>query len=448
MPYALNEPPQHYMDLLLDAVCVVDRDSRFLFVSAAAERIFGYRPEEMIGHPVLEFVHPDDRERTQQAIHEILDGEPKPHFENRYLRKDGTTVHIMWSARWSEADQVRIAVARDVTEHKWTEALQNAIYAISNAAHAHGDLLTLFHGIDATLHDLFPVEDLAIALTDPETGEMHFPWPTDADHRASDPEHEIMVRLGACAVETGNGILLTPDSADAAAMPSDIAAGARNHLAVPLQSDTGVIGSLVVRGNGDAALYSDADRDRLQLVSVQIAAAIERRMLHSRLEYMAQHDSLTGLPNRALFQDRLESALKGAARSQSHLAVLYLDLDEFKHVNDTLGHAAGDQLLREAAHRLNLCVRGADTVGRLGGDEFAVLLDGIESPTDGATVAKKIMAAFQEPFTLTDDMVQLSPSIGIAVYPENGRNADEIIGHADVAMYTAKRSGGGVESGQ
>lgn len=194
--------------------------------------------------------------------------------------------------------------------------------------------------------------------------------------------------------------------------------------------------------------YSDEDRERLQLISVQIAAAIERKMLHSRLRHMAQHDQLTGLPNRTLFLDRLESAVTGAARRQAHLAVLYLDLDEFKHVNDTLGHAVGDQLLREVAQRLTDCVRGADTVGRLGGDEFVVLLDGIERATDGAKVAKKIVAAFAAPFALAAGTVRVSPSVGIAVYPEDGRSVDGLIGHADAAMYRAKRAQGKTGPGQ
>jgi PAS domain S-box-containing protein len=109
-------PLANVMDLMLDAICVVDVDGRYLFVSAACERIFGYTPEEMLGRPMIELVYPPDRERTLAAAAEIMAGQPKPHFENRYVRKDGQVVHIMWSARWSEADQARIAVARDITE--------------------------------------------------------------------------------------------------------------------------------------------------------------------------------------------------------------------------------------------------------------------------------------------------------------------------------------------
>lgn len=365
------------MDLLLDAVCVVDRDGCFQFVSAAGERIFGYAPDEMVGRPVLDFVHPGDRERTLGAIHEILGGAPKHHFENRYLRKDGSTAHIMWSARWSEDDEVRIAVARDVTDRKQAEALQNAVYAISEAVNRDNDLPTLFEAIDAIIRDLLRIQDFVIAMKDPDTAEMRFTYPRGPDKGEDGLDDPLLQSLGLRVVEEGVAIRLTPETGGVAE------ARRPNHLAVPLGSGNTIVGALVVSNGSDAVPYTDTDLERLGFVSVAIAAAIERASLHSRLTYMAQHDQLTGLPNRALFMDRLQSALARAYREGSHLAVLYLDLDDFKTVNDTLGHTAGDQLLQEIARRLTDCVRGADTVGRIGGDEFVVLLDGIEHPGMG-----------------------------------------------------------------
>lgn len=140
-------PLANVADLLLDAICVVDTEGRYLYVSAAYERIFGYPPEEVLGRRMIDLVHPDDRERTLRAAEEIMHGQPKLHFQNRYLRKDGQVVHVMWSARWSEADQARIAVARDITELKRAETIQAALYAISEAAFATKDLLALFQRI-------------------------------------------------------------------------------------------------------------------------------------------------------------------------------------------------------------------------------------------------------------------------------------------------------------
>ena len=133
-----------FIDLLLDAVCVVDRRGFFVFVSAACERIFGYTQQELVGQPMIDFVFAPDRERTQRAADEIMQGEPKLNFENRYVRKDGQVVHILWTACWSEDYQMRIAVARDITERKQAESRQSALFAISEAAHAAEDLLELF----------------------------------------------------------------------------------------------------------------------------------------------------------------------------------------------------------------------------------------------------------------------------------------------------------------
>eukprot|EP01032_Pedospumella_encystans_P023135 gene23135-26194_t len=135
----VSAPVASFADLLLDAICMVDAGGKFVFVSAACERIFGYRQEEMIGMAMIDLVAPADRERTLAAARRIMDGQPNSRFENRYVRKDGSIVHIMWTARWSEADQLRIAVARDMTASKQSEAMQAALYAISESAHAAED---------------------------------------------------------------------------------------------------------------------------------------------------------------------------------------------------------------------------------------------------------------------------------------------------------------------
>jgi diguanylate cyclase (GGDEF)-like protein len=164
-----------------------------------------------------------------------------------------------------------------------------------------------------------------------------------------------------------------------------------------------------------------------------------------RISELAYADPLTGLPNRALFNDRIGQAVRTAERNQGELAVLTMDLDRFKHVNDTLGHHMGDLLLREVAYRLHRALqRGTDTVARLGGDEFAVLLpaDGI----DGAKlVARKIVEILSEPLTIEGHLVDVGASIGIAAYPQHGEDADLLMRRADVAMYSAKRAGSGFE---
>ena len=172
------------------------------------------------------------------------------------------------------------------------------------------------------------------------------------------------------------------------------------------------------------------------LRDVTDAVAMAERMAH-----LAQYDPLTDLPNRVLLQDRAQLAMAQALREGKSLAVMYLDLDGFKQINDTLGHAVGDQLLVQFAQRLQAAVRASDTVCRQGGDEFVVLLPGLEAPEAACCVARKILAACDTPFELAGQRVQVGLSGGIALFPQHGDSFDELSRHADDAMYAAKRGG-------
>ncbi len=164
----------------------------------------------------------------------------------------------------------------------------------------------------------------------------------------------------------------------------------------------------------------------------------ERKLAEKQLQMLAHHDPLTGLPNRALFHDRLEHGLGLARRHQHLMAVLFLDLDHFKEINDTLGHDMGDVLLKEAAGRLLACVRMTDTVARMGGDEFTVIITEMKTADDAVHVAKEILNAFLQPFELNEKCYRVGCSIGIAIYPEHGTNHKTLLKHADSAMYHAK----------
>ena len=160
-----------------------------------------------------------------------------------------------------------------------------------------------------------------------------------------------------------------------------------------------------------------------------------------RLQYLAYHDALTGLPNRLMLTSELDNAIKRAKRHDQMLALLFLDLDGFKAVNDTKGHLAGDELLRLVAERLAATVREADLLARLGGDEFVVLLEDLTGPDHAAAVAIKIMNAFTRPFELHEDVVTLSASIGISLFPLDARSSADLMNLADAAMYLAKKEG-------
>ncbi|MDP2693470.1 MAG: diguanylate cyclase [Gallionella sp.] len=184
--------------------------------------------------------------------------------------------------------------------------------------------------------------------------------------------------------------------------------------------------------HGDGSIYA------LCGISTDIT---ERKDIEEHMRRMAQYDGLTHLPNRALFGDRLQQALAAAKRDRNHLALMFLDLDKFKPINDTYGHAVGDLLLKEAAQRIQDCLRASDTAARIGGDEFVVLLPVIEAEQDASTVGEKIRHALAQPFELAGYTLHISSSIGVAVYPEHGADEKLLVKSADIAMYHAKKNG-------
>jgi diguanylate cyclase (GGDEF)-like protein/PAS domain S-box-containing protein len=165
------------------------------------------------------------------------------------------------------------------------------------------------------------------------------------------------------------------------------------------------------------------------------------RTMSIRMSYLAQHDFLTGLPNRMLLNDRLAQAIASAQRHRKSLAVLFLDVDHFKQINDSLGHAIGDQLLHSIAQRLVACVRHSDTVSRHGGDEFVVLLSEVTRAEDAALTAKKILAAVSRPHRIGHQDVNVTVSVGIGVYPDDGADAETLLKNADLALFQAKARG-------
>ena len=209
---------------------------------------------------------------------------------------------------------------------------------------------------------------------------------------------------------------------------------------------------VVLSGHSDEALALQAVQKGVQDYLVKgsgtgdglaraVRYAIERKRLEERLAYMARHDELTGLANRALFREHLAGALNRADHSNKLVVLMFLDLDRFKAVNDTLGHDRGDLLLKDVAERLTRCVRKGDIIARLGGDEFTIILEGVSHAEEAAVVAAKIISILAQPFSLGGHEVFVTSSIGLAVYPECGREAEILIKDADTAMYRAKQAG-------
>jgi len=434
-------------DLLLDVICVVNAQGVFEYISPAGEGVFGYAPNEMLGRRMTDFIAPFDQERTLLAARQVMSGQPHLHFENCYVRKDGSLVHLMWSARWSEKDQRRYAVARDVSALKRAEATQAALMSMAEAAHASRDVGELAACVHVILGRLMPVPRIKVLVHEPQGLGCSVAYSAQAAGPNGpvdvEPDHQADRVICEALMARGGPWMLTP--ADVQDLPEAWRAALGEAwaawLGLPLTTPSGTVGALILQRDQGHSPWSDKEQALLQYAATQIATAIERQQLLARLQHMAQFDALTGLPNRYLLHDRMVGALARAERSAGRLSVLFLDLDRFKQVNDTLGHKAGDHLLQEVARRLRHCVRDSDTVARIGGDEFVVLLESIQDPAHAQRVADKIRASLQQPLLIGPHTLQVTPSIGVAHYPEHGSSTDQLMGRADEAMYAVKRAG-------
>jgi diguanylate cyclase (GGDEF)-like protein len=214
----------------------------------------------------------------------------------------------------------------------------------------------------------------------------------------------------------------------------------RGAALVPVHGDNRVQGALCVLSETPGAFGAEESKFLVTAASV-LSAGLRRIHSEGRLAFLAQFDALTGLPNRALLADRFSQMIVQARRHAKPLGVLFIDLDDFKLVNDSLGHAGGDELLKETARRLQSSVRAGDTVARISGDEFAVILGDLARPDDAAIVAQKIIDRLAAPVSVRGHEVFVTASIGIAAFPADGSDAEALLGAADAAMYRAKQSG-------
>ena len=382
---------------------------------------FGPRLSSMLGYEELELtnnfdnweklLHPEDYQPVLDALHDYLDGHAEKYeMEGRMQCKDGGWKWVLMRgiivSRGTDDKPLRmIGTLADITErHKVDESLKLASTVVD------------------TMNE-------AVMITD---GDARIVSVNPAFSRITGyAPHEVIDR---------NPIMLS-DNAIKQNFLDDIPKALST-----TGSWTGEIvgrrksGSLYTGWISASAVHNQ--RDEITHYVYAFSDISERKANEQRMQYLAHFDPLTDLPNRALFNDRLRQALAVCRRNHTHLALMFIDLDKFKPVNDTLGHAVGDMLLKEVAYRLLDNIRESDTAARIGGDEFVVLLSGVESEKDVYTVAEKIQKAIQEPCELAGHTVRISASIGISLYPEHGLTNEEILTRADDAMYHAKHSGG------
>jgi diguanylate cyclase (GGDEF)-like protein/PAS domain S-box-containing protein len=429
---------------------------RWHYVSPQIRAILGYTPQEWLADPTLwaQRLHPEDREqvlRSESACQP--DAVDQTASEYRLRHRDG---HIVWIR--DDAQLVREpngtmrwhGVLSDVTERKVAEAELERRAAQQSAVARLGEHALEGAGTDELMHEAVScaAEILGVemaAVLELQTDEASFimrsgvGWPD-----ARDPNIRFPMGTASQAgytILTGAPVIVTDWAREDrfGKSPALGEIGARSGASVLIEGPAGAFGILGVQSL-QAREYVSGDIDFLQSVANVLADALERQATEDRIRHRALHDALTGLPNRVLFLDRVEQALARLRRRNSAAAILFLDLDHFKLINDSLGHQVGDDLLAAAAPRLKQAVRASDTVARFGGDEFGILLDDIKDEREAAETAERIASVFTRPFVLAGSEHFVTTSIGIAM-ARGGELAEEVIRDADAAMYRAKEHG-------
>ena len=404
-------------------IFVSDTAGECTYTNAAYQEISGLTLDQALGTQWSLAIHPDDRQRVLAEWRDTVRGVAPFQTEARFLRRDGSVVWTRLNAAAIGNGPIsngRVQIVEDITERKSTElelrASEMALFEEKERAQ-----VTLNSIGDAVLST-----DLAGNLTYLNlVAEAMTGWPREE-------------ALGRPLAEVFR--IIDGDTREVAENPAQRAI--RENRIVGLESNC-----ILIRRDGFESAIEDSsapihDRDGLVTGAVIVFHDVSvARAMAFKMEHLAQHDFLTGLPNRMLLAERLSRAIGLANRHGKQVALLFLDLDCFKNVNDSLGHAIGDQVLQSTAERLSAHVRDTDTVSRQGGDEFVVLLSEIEHPQDAALIAEKLLAAFALPHLISGHELYVSLSIGISIFPDDGTDTEALMQNADTAMYHAKSVG-------
>jgi len=438
------------------AIVVYDENAIVRRWNPAAERIFGWIESEAL-NASTPLVPPDLEEEAREHRERILRGERFENVETVRLRKDGTQINVSVSGAAinnSAGEAIgMVAMFADISHRKRVERRQNIQSTVTGLLAEADSIEEAIPGVIQTLcvglgwvagaRRVVGKQDKLLrhieswCIDDPKIKSFADYSAARVD-RAAEANAGLLRRVWATGKPVWFGDIAKEPTFGRGARALE--AGLHSAFAFPIMVDGEFYGVIELFGREvcpyDAEIVAIA-----QTVGSQIGQFIARKEAESHLTFFANHDSLTGLPNRAMFNQRLTQALARAQRYKKILAVLFIDLDRFKVINDTLGHDAGDRLLKQLGVRLRDCLREGDTIGRQGGDEFVVLIEDVTDPNQVSDVAHKILETVARPYLLTSQEFHVTASIGISVYPDDGADLQTLLKNADIAMYRAKEQG-------
>jgi len=436
------------------------QDGKFVYVNPLFEEMTGYSAKELMGKHSLELVYPEDKNAVREAAIESLKGGSPHPYEYRFLKKNGEAMWILERVTSMDYGGKRAAVGSfmDITMRKRAEQklvhqsiVLRALKAIDLLVAEEMDKDVVIDRVCNLLVQAGNYANVWVVLVD---GEKHFVSLAYSVRMREMPrliQNMKQGRYPRCIRDVLEGqkkyniyhdlsrlpdehpFLMTENSQ--AAFVTRLETAGHTHGVMGIS-----ISELAATDEDEWLLLQEVAADVSYMLS-RIEAEQLRKESEQQMTYMALHDALTGLPNRTLLSDRLNVAVAQASRNSHKIAVMMLDLDRFKNVNDSLGHSIGDELLKAVAQRLGDILRRSDTVARMGGDEFIILLPQVNQTEYAARVARKLLNSFKKPFVVEGHELRMTTSIGVALYPEAGEDAESLLRHADTAMYRAKERG-------
>jgi diguanylate cyclase (GGDEF)-like protein/PAS domain S-box-containing protein len=453
-----------------DGLCALDSEGRLLLINPQGEQLLGWHEEELVGRDLLATVGASVASEATGADSVSLPallsaGQTYRNEDAYFVCKDGTQLPVAYvvtplatEGRLSGA----VLVFRDMTMRKQQLAAQTqlvrreSMLRLARRFASESDPEQVLTDLLDEAVAVLGCDDGTLTRWDPVKGVL-LPVRTAVPTADECTAINDGVGVSARAIERRAPVIQNYNQEALGHHAAAISPGVRAVIAVPLLHEGRLMGSLSVNTYDPARKFTDEDAEVLELLAGLASAALaslertaeladanrELRQARDEAQHQALHDGLTGLPNRTLLRDRLQQAIFVAERDHAVLALLIMDLDRFKDVNDTLGHHTGDELLQQVGLRVRKVLRASDTVARMGGDEFGVVLPMAADAELAARVAQVLVKALEQPFTLDGHAVSVGASIGIAMYPEHGADVETLLRHADVAMYIAKRGATG-----
>ncbi|WP_319760470.1 EAL domain-containing protein [Maridesulfovibrio sp.] len=418
---------EEFIETTNDLFTQVDPDGFFLYVSSSSIKYYGLKPEECIGLYAFNFIHPEDKEKSTSAFNDWLKKSDKSFSHiNRLMHKDGSYHYMLWTITAVKDSENNIklfnSIARDITSQKEAEIeLIETQSKLKELVEHQTEQLNL-------AAEIFKHSSEGVTITDSKNTIIYVnqAFTTITGYSQEEAIGQSPSLLKSDRHDSSFYGLIWSAIKNTGSWEGEIWNRRKNGELFPEWLSISTITSTT----GEIKHYIAVFRD-----------ISEAKAKQKQIQHQAYHDALTGLPNRELLIDRLRKAIISSKNNNKYLALLFIDIDNFKNINDSFGYVVGDNLLKKVAARIKGFINKIDTVARPGGDEFVIMLKEVKEKHDVVIMANSIIKLFSRAFTIKSQPVTLTPSIGIAVYPDDGDTAHELVRNADTAMFKAKQEG-------